>query len=62
MTHTQRQKVLEYHMFLKEKRDGEIKGSAVDGGNKQRDYIYKEDAISPTVETEAVLLSCIIDA
>jgi hypothetical protein len=34
----------------------------VAGGNKQRDYISKEDASSPTVATEAVLLSCIIDA
>ena len=49
-------------MFLKEKRDGAIKGRAVAGGNKQRDYISKEDAISPTVATAAVLLSCIIDA
>jgi hypothetical protein len=32
------------------------------GGNKQRDYISKEDASSPTVTTEPVLLSCIIDA
>jgi hypothetical protein len=36
-------------MFLKEKRDGFLKGRTVAGGNKQRD-------------TEAVLLSCIIDA
>jgi hypothetical protein len=34
----------------------------VAGGNKQREYISKEDASSPTVATEAVLLSCIIDA
>jgi hypothetical protein len=58
----QRQTVLESHMFLKEKRDGKIKGRTVAGGNKQRDYISKEDASSPTVATESVLLSCIIDA
>ena len=40
-THTQRQIVLESHMFLKEKRDGAIKGRAMAGGNKQRDYISK---------------------
>jgi hypothetical protein len=34
----------------------------VAGGNKQRDYISKEDASSPTVAIESVLLSCIIDA
>jgi hypothetical protein len=54
--------VLESHMFLKEKRDGSLKGRTVAGGNKPRDYISKEDASSPTVATEAVLLSCIIDA
>jgi len=58
----QKQMVLESHMFLKEKRDGKIKGRTVAGGNKQRGYIVKEDASSPTVATESVLLTCIIDA
>jgi hypothetical protein len=49
-------------MFLKEKRDGSLKGRTVAGGNKQRDYISNEDASLPTVKTEAVLLSCITDA
>jgi hypothetical protein len=49
-------------MFLKEKQDGKIKGRTMAGGNKQRDYISKEDASSPTVATESVLLSCIINA
>jgi hypothetical protein len=62
LTQDQRKTVLESHMFLKEKRDGKIKGRTVAGGNKQRDYISKEDASSPTVTTESVLLSCIIDA
>ena len=62
LTQIQRQMVLESHMFLKEKRDGKIKGRTVAGGNKQCDYISKEDASSPTVATESVLLSCIIDA
>jgi hypothetical protein len=63
LTDTQRQMVLESHMFLKEKQgDGNIKGRTVAGGKKQRDYISKEDASSPTVTTESVLLSCIINA
>jgi hypothetical protein len=62
LSKAQRQTVLEYHMFLKLKRDGKIKGRTVDGGNKQCDYISKEDASSPTVATKSVLLSCIIDA
>jgi hypothetical protein len=62
LSKSQRQTVLESHMFLKLKLDGKIKGWTVAGGNKQRDYITKEDASSPTAATESVLLSCIIDA
>jgi hypothetical protein len=62
LTDTQRQTMLESHMFLNKKRDGKIKGRTVAGGNKQRDNISKEDASSPTVATESVLLSCFIDA
>jgi hypothetical protein len=62
LTHTQRQSVLESHMFLKEKQTGEIKGRTIASGNKQRDFISKEEVSSPTVATEAVLLTCIIDA
>ena len=58
----QRKSILEYHMFLKEKKNGDIKGRTVAGGNKQRDFISKEDSSLTTVFTEAVLLSCIIDA
>ena len=55
----QKKSILESHMFPKQKRDGTIKGRT---GNKQRDFISKEDASSPTVATESVLLTCIIDA
>jgi hypothetical protein len=62
LTPEQKLTVLESHLFLKEKRDSSIKGRTVTGGNKQRDYITKKDSSSPTVATEAVLLTCIIDA
>ena len=52
LTKEQRAQVLEVHLFLKQKSDGMIKGRAVAGGNKQRDYISKEDASSLTVATE----------
>jgi hypothetical protein len=61
LSKAQRQTVLESHMFLKLKRDGKIKGRTVAGGYKQCDYISKEDASSPTIATESVLLSCTID-
>ena len=38
------------------------KARMVAGGNTQRDYLTKEDSSSPTVSTEAVLLTSIIDA
>jgi hypothetical protein len=62
MTPEQNKTVLESHLFLKEKRDSSIKGRIVAGGNKQRDYVPQEDSSSPTVATESVLLTCIIDA
>jgi hypothetical protein len=62
LSQVKRHTVLESHMFIKQKRDGNIKGRTMAGGNKQRDYISKEDASSPTIATESVLLSCIIDA
>jgi hypothetical protein len=62
LSQVQQQTVLESRMFLKKKWDGKIKGRTVAGGNKQRDCISKENASSPTVATESVLMSCIIDS
>ena len=53
--------ILDSHIFLKEMIDGKIKGGTVEGGNKHRDFIYKEYYISPTVSTEAVIFYCIIN-
>ncbi len=39
-----------------------MKAWQVAGGNKQQGYITKEDASSPTVSLEAILLTCIVDA
>ena len=58
----QRAMILESHMFMKQKQTGEIKGRTVAGGNKQRGFINKEDASSPTVATESVVLTSVMDA
>ena len=58
----QKEQILESHIFIEQKRDGTIKARKVIGGNKQRDYITKEDVSSPTVTAEAVMLTCVIDA
>ena len=55
-------KALNYLMFLKRKRCGKIKGRGCADGRKQRDYIEKEDAASPTVATEAVFITAVVDA
>ena len=62
LTSGQRKQVLESHIFVEKKRDGVLKARTVAGGNKQRGYILKEDASSPTVSSEAVMLTCVIDA
>jgi hypothetical protein len=51
---------LEYLMFLKRKRCEKIKGSGCAGGCKKCEHTNKEDACSPTVAIDALILSCII--
>jgi hypothetical protein len=60
LTYAQKLHILESHIFIEEKQDGKIKARKVVGGNKQRDYITKEDVSSPTVSAEAVMLTCVI--
>ena len=56
------EKLLESHLFLKQKRDETIKGRMVAGGNKQRGTIDKEDSASLTAALKSVLLASTIDA
>jgi hypothetical protein len=49
-------------MFVKKKQSGQIKAHKVAKGNKQKDFISKENASSPTVATESVLLTSLVDA
>ena len=58
----EREAALQYLMFLKKKRCGKIKGRGCADGRKQRIYATKDDVSSPTVATEALLLTCLIDA
>ena len=62
LTAEQRREALAYLMFLKRKRCGKIKGRGCADGRKQRAYITKEDSTAPTVSTEAVFLTAVIDA
>ena len=49
-------------MFLTQKRSGDIKGRACADGRKQRGKIDKEDAASPMVSLESILITCTIEA
>ncbi|GAX11354.1 hypothetical protein FisN_22Lu047 [Fistulifera solaris] len=62
LTREEKLQALRYLMYLKKKRCGKIKGRGCADGRKQRTYINKEDASSPTASIEAVFLSFLIDA
>ena len=62
MTKQERRASLQYLMYLKKKRCGTIKGRGCADGRKQRKTTRKEDASSPTVSIESLMISCTIDA
>ena len=62
LTPEQKREALGYLMFLKKKRCGKIKGRGCADGRKQRAYITKEQSTSPTISTEAVFLTAVVDA
>eukprot|EP00957_Ditylum_brightwellii_P184341 14041164-Ditylum_brightwellii.AAC.1 len=62
MTRQEKKESLQYLMFLKKKRCGRIKGRGCADGRKQRVHTHKDDTSAPTVATEALMLSCLIDA
>ena len=62
MTKEMRDKALPYLMFLKRKRCGTVKGRGCADGRRQREFISKEEASSPTVSLHALMISCLIDA
>ena len=49
-------------IFLVEKRDKTVKARTCANGRAQRAYMRKEDTTSPTVLTESILLTSVIDA
>ena len=59
---SQKKEALGYLMLLKKKRCGTIKGCGCADGWKQQAYITKEESTSPTISTEAVFLTAVVDA
>ena len=62
LTQEQRNHSIGSLMLLKEKGCGRLKARACANGSMQRSIYAKEDAASPTVSVESVLMSCVIDA
>jgi hypothetical protein len=49
-------------IFLKAKRNGEIKARSCANGSVQREHIAKEEAAAPTVSLESIFITSTIDA
>ena len=62
LTTEQWREALAYLMFLKQKRCGRIKARGCADGRKQRDKITKQESASPTVATESVFITAVVDA
>jgi hypothetical protein len=62
LSSNQKKGALELLMFLKEKRDGTIKGRTCADGMKQRKTAEPGAATSPTVSLESVLIASTIEA
>jgi hypothetical protein len=58
----EKKKAQQAMMLLTEKKDGTIKGRCVYNGKPTREWLDKEDAASPTVATESIMLTATIDA
>lgn len=58
----ERKRAMESLLFLSEKKDGTIKSRFCANGSTQRDYMTREETSSPTVSTEAILITGAIEA
>jgi len=62
LTREQRRNALTLITLIKYKRYGTVKGRACADGRKQGKFISKDEAASPAVSLESVIMSLIIDA
>ena len=58
----EKDKAMNSLIFLTEKRDGTIKARACANGSTRRTHIDKNKAASPTVTTEAILTTAVMNA
>ena len=62
LTHQERKSGLRAIIFMKQKRCGKIKTRLCVDGRPHRHIYTKEDSTSPTVKTESVIITAVIDA
>ena len=62
LTMQERKRAMESLLFIVEKRDGRVKSRFCANGSTQREYMQREESASPTVMTESVLITAVIDA
>ena len=62
LTPQQKKEALRAINLIKEKRDGRLKGRTVADGRPQRNLYDKSETASPTVSSDALMLSIIVDA
>ena len=62
LTDQERRRAMESLLFLVEKRDGKVKARFCANGSSQREYMGREESASPTVMTESILITSVIDA
>jgi hypothetical protein len=62
MNEIEQKRALESLIFITQKKNGTVKARHCANGNPQRNWIDREDASSPTVSTEATLLTAVIEA
>jgi hypothetical protein len=55
-------RAIEVIVFLTEKRDNTVKGRLVYNGRPTREWLSREDSASPTVSSESIMLTAIVDA
>jgi hypothetical protein len=61
MTPVEQRKAQQALMFLREKRDGTIKGRMVYNGKPTRKWLSREDSASPTAALESIMLTAVIN-
>jgi hypothetical protein len=62
LTHDHKHNALRAVNLIKIKRDGKVKGRACADGSKQRNYVPRDEASSPTLSLEALMAILLINA